>query len=224
MRKNNLKSWLFAGTGLLMGVWIAFQLNAVNETNRIYNRESSLNIFKEIQIVKTSNRDLNEILVELEREFANTNDREKALEGLKSEISKYEKISGIEALTGNGVEIRINKNVPALWLTDLVNDLFTAGAEAISINGIRFSSIYQGFDRMPNGQLLFGGEILKEPYTIKAIGQAEAISESLNEKEGFVERLKQSIKDIGVEVIARDKITVEAIATTAAEARKAISK
>ncbi len=194
-----------------MGLWIAWQLNAVDQANLAYNRESRLSIFKEIQIVKKSNQTLNETVVDLERELANSNDKAKALENLKNDIKKNQIIAGEVAVQGAGVEVRIEQNVAALWFTDAVNDLFTAGAEVISINGIRYAGDFQGFDKMPNGKILFGSEILTEPYIIQAIGDQAVLMDSLEQKGGFLDRITLSIPGVKVSGKKVDEIKINSL-------------
>jgi uncharacterized protein YlxW (UPF0749 family) len=211
----NDKSWraiFMLGTGLLMGGLFAFQAKSVGQASLSYSRDSRVSIFKEMQIVKKSNENLAEQQLELERELAAGDNKEKALENLKNEIEKYQLISGEKAAVGEGVEVTINGELEALWFTDMVNELFAAGAEAISINGMRLAPSNLGFDTMPNGQILFGGEILSPPFKFSAIGDSKNLAGSLNQQGGIVSRIQSYKPDYQITVTEQNKLELPAIA------------
>lgn len=191
MDKHNwIRAAFMLGTGVLMGSLFSFQSKSVSQANIYYNRESRISIFKEIQIVKKSNQNLTEQVSELEKELLASNDREQALSNIKKEIEKYQILSGILPAKGEGIKIIINGELEALWFTDLANELLAAGAEAISINGIRYSSGNLGFDTMPNGQILFGGEILNAPFQFEVIGDPKTLSNSISQSGGILTRIQ----------------------------------
>jgi uncharacterized protein YlxW (UPF0749 family) len=185
-----LRAGFLLGTGVLMGGLFAFQSKSVSQANIYYNRESRISIFKEIQIVKKSNQNLNEQVNELEKELVASSDREMALNNIKKEIEKYQVLSGLLPAKGEGIKIEISGELEALWFTDLANELFSAEAEAISINGIRLNPSNLGFDTMPNGQILFGGEILTAPFHFEVIGDAKTLASSINQSGGILGRIQ----------------------------------
>jgi uncharacterized protein YlxW (UPF0749 family) len=187
---NNLKRSVFMlSTGLLMGALFSFQSKSVSQANMYFNRESRINIFKEIEIFKQGNQNLSEQVSELQKELANSSDKEQALNSIKKEIDKYELLSGQKSVKGPGISVQISGELESLWFTDMVNELFSAGAEAISINGMRLGGDRSGFDTMPNGQILFGGEILTPPFKIEAIGDSKTLAGSLNQAGGIISRI-----------------------------------
>lgn len=176
-------------TGVLMGALFSFQSKSVSQANIYYNRESRINIFKEIEIFKQNNQNLSDQVAELQKELASSSDKEQALNIIKKEIDKYAILSGQKAASGPGVSVQISGELESLWFTDMVNELFSAGAEAISINGMRLADDRSGFDTMPNGQILFGGEILSPPFKFEAIGDSKTLAESLNQAGGIISRI-----------------------------------
>ncbi len=180
------------GTGVLMGGLFSFQSKSLSQANIYYNRESRISIFKEIQIVKKSNQSLNEQVIDLEKELAAGNDKETALKNIRKEIDKYEMVSGQKDLLGQGITIDINGEIEALWFTDLVNELFSAGAEGISVNGIRLADQNTGFDTMPNGQILFGGEILSAPFRLDVIGESKVLAGAVQQNGGIISRILEN--------------------------------
>lgn len=200
------------GTGLLIGGLFAFQSKSVSQANLTYNRESRISIFKEMQIVKKSNQNLSEQMNELEREVLASDNREVALENLAREIEKYQLLSGKKPVNGPGVSVKVEGEMEALWFTDMVNELFSAGAEAISVNGIRLAPGNLGFDTMPNGQVLFGGEILSPPFRFEAIGESTNLASSLLQNGGIISRLRAYRPEDTIEVVELDNLNLSPIA------------
>ena len=190
MTINTLKRAAFMlGTGLLMGSLFSFQSKSVSQANIYYNRESRINVFKEIEILKQGNQNLSDQAAELQKELVTSSDKGKALDAIKKEIDKYEILSGQKPASGPGVVVHVSGELEALWFTDMINELFSAGAEAISVNGMRLADDRSGFDTMPNGQILFGGDILSPPFTFEAIGNSQALYGALNQAGGIISRM-----------------------------------
>ena len=198
-------------TGLVMGGLFAFQSKSVSQANLSYSRESRISIFKEIQIVKKSNENLSEQALELEKELVASDDREQALENLRQQIEKYEVLTGKKPAAGEGVTVQISGELEAIWFTDLVNELFSAGAEAVSINGIRLAPENLGFDTIPNGQILFGGEILSPPFVFEAIGDSETIAGSLEQSGGIIPRIQAYQPDYSIILVRDEKLSLPAM-------------
>lgn len=201
MKLSNIQRTAFMlGTGVLMGSLFSFQSKSLSQANIYYNRESRISIFKEIQIVKKSNQNLNEQVIELEKELAAANDKETALKNIRKEIEKYQMVSGQKELSGQGITIEINGEIEALWFTDLINELFSAGAEGISVNGIRLADQNTGFDTMPNGQILFGGEILSAPFKLEVLGESKVLAGAIQQNGGIVNRILENKPGLEVTV------------------------
>lgn len=191
MDKNMLwRGGVMLGTGLLMGSLFSFQSKSVSDANAIYSRESRVNIFKEIQVVKKSNENLQDQIKELEKSLAEGNTKEAVLNSIKADISKYQILSAELPAKGKGISIEIGGELEAMWFTDLENELLSAGAEAISIDGIRVTPENMGFDTIPNGQILLGGDILSSPYHFEAIGDPKLLSGSINQTGGILSRIQ----------------------------------
>jgi uncharacterized protein YlxW (UPF0749 family) len=187
---NWMRAGFMLGTGVLMGSLFAFQSKSVSQANIYYNRESRISIFKEIQIVKKSTQNLSDQVNELEKELIVSSNKELALSNIKKEIEKYQVLSGELTAKGQGIKVDISGELETLWFTDLINELFSAGAEAISINGIRLNPLNAGFDTLPNGQILFGGEILRAPFHLEAIGDMKNLAGSIKQSGGIIARIQ----------------------------------
>jgi uncharacterized protein YlxW (UPF0749 family) len=204
MKKYSQPALIF--TGLLVGFLIVLQSRSFHLVEDIYGRDTRANAFHEIQVLKKTNENLQEEIKELESNVAQISDREQALKVVDDEIKKYTILAARSDVKGPGVEIILKENVPVIWLTDLVNELWSNGAEAVSINHIRLTNGTTGFDTIPNGQISLNGEILHLPYTLQAIGDKKVLIESLNQRQGILERLKESFPKLNLSLNQKEEI------------------
>jgi len=207
-KKGISKLLIFGTTGILMGVLFVSQSKSVNSASALYNRENRESIFKEIQIVKQSNDNLQKEMTRLTKELATSSNREEALKNVEMEINKYRIVDGLQAVKGQGIILIINGELPAMWLTDAVNELNSAGAEIISVNGQRITNTNIGFDIIPNGQILMDGTILQTPYQIKAIGNKDTLYNNLKSPGGFLQRIQNYKPSLKINLTKQNSLNI----------------
>jgi uncharacterized protein YlxW (UPF0749 family) len=193
-------------TSVLVGFLIVLQARSFTGVTDTIGRDTRADVFREIQILKNTNESLTDEIKDLEDQLAKTSNNEKALEDIKNEIEKYKIISGRVDISGPGITLKINNDIKAIWLTDITNELFSAGAEAVSVNNIRLTDATSGFDTIPNGQILLTGSIVKAPFTFSAIGDKKTLQEALEQPQGILQRMKQSIPGMDYALEQKDVI------------------
>lgn len=150
------------------------------------------NLYEELEAVNEE--------IEIERTSATKNNTE--LEELEKEITEMNKLLGLTDTKGKGVKILLkDSNILASnYLGDpndliihdkdimhIVNELFNAGAEAVSVNDIR---IVATSAIECNGTVIkIGGEKIGSPFEIKAIGYPELLA-NLKRPGGRLEKLE----------------------------------
>ena len=207
--KNNQLSILL--TAVLLGVLIVIQSRAFQDYGDVFSRNSRADVFREIQILKTTNEDLEEEIGDLEEQLAKLSDNQQALAAIREEAKRYEALTGRTDVSGEGVYLNINADVRAIWLTDIVNELFSAGAEAVSVNEIRLTEKTVGFDTIPSGQIVMNGVILKAPYAFAAIGDNGTLESALKQPGGILERMTQSLGGVDYTLETKDLVTIEKV-------------
>jgi uncharacterized protein YlxW (UPF0749 family) len=198
-------------TSVMLGFLIASQAKSFSDVGDIINRNSRADVFREIQILKNTNDSLNYEIKGLEEELSKVSNNQEALESVQKEIDKYRIITGRLDVSGPGISLKIQGDIKAIWLIDIVNELLSAGAEAVSVNSIRLSNKTIGFDTIPNGQIMLNSVLLNEPYTIEAIGDKQVLNEALSQVGGIIERMGSSLKDVNVELEEKDFVKMEQI-------------
>lgn len=140
--------------------------------------------------------------------------------GVKNQITKNNALLGLTEVKGSGIIIKLDDNrdvneedvinissylVHEQDLIHIINELFNAGADAISINGKR---IVQTTSILCDGNILrINGEMVGVPIEIKAIGYPERLYYNVAVRQGGY--LKLMARDgVVVEVERRDDITV----------------
>ncbi len=207
--KNNQLSILL--TAVALGILIVVQARSYEEVSDVISRNTRADVFREIQILKTTNETLGDEIDDLQEQLDKISNNQEALDSVKAEIEKYRILTGRVDVSGPGVTMKIDGEIKAIWLTDIVNELFSAGAEAVSVNSIRLTNKTIGFDTIPNGQILLNGVILNKPYEISAIGEKTVLKEALEQPEGIIERMNRSVNDAVIELVEKDFIKMEKV-------------
>jgi uncharacterized protein YlxW (UPF0749 family) len=140
-----------------------------------------------------------------------------ATEVMARELAQFRMVLGLVPVEGPGVVVVVAEarpvhvgvlppEVQAQDLIGLANELWSAGAEAMSINGIRVLAT-TGV-RQEDGAISVGGTPVAAPYRIAAIGNPAALQAALAIRGGFVEGLRSV--GLRVEVHARDRLRLPA--------------
>lgn len=135
-------------------------------------------------------------------------DDEKAGELLADDLENSKMLLGLTDVEGAGVIITITDNsekqVDSTDLLDLVNELNSAGAEAISINGQRIVPMTDIFD--VNDFVVIKEKRVTSPYVIKAIGDVTYLQSALSIKKGYLDEHKTNGYTISIK--SDEKITI----------------
>ena len=148
---------------------------------------------------------------------------EKTAQLLESELEQLNEILGKTDVEGEGIMIVLEDKggtqlsedvtVKSIGIEDLlliVNDLFAAGAEAISINDQRIVAMSDIFN-IGSGDEAFikvNGERIISPYIIKAIGNQNYLESAVIGKGGRVDVLKGLGHEVSIEKTNK-KIKIE---------------
>lgn len=102
-------------------------------------------------------------------------------EYLRNYSSVQQILAGTVPVHGPGVEVNVDDpqmEIASHHMVHMLEELRNAGAEAVSLNGVRLiASSY--FLETPGG-IIVDGELLKEPYRWKAIGNAATLAGALD--------------------------------------------
>jgi uncharacterized protein YlxW (UPF0749 family) len=120
-----------------------------------------------------------------------------AAETMAQELAQLRLILGLTPVEGPGVLVRLQSaqaggvlpvQVRAADLAGLVNELWSAGAEAIAVNDVRVLAT-TGF-RDHADDVLVGAVAMRPPFVVAAIGEPLTLQTALSLRGGFVEGLE----------------------------------
>jgi len=211
LKGNFVQKALLLIVSIALGFLIMTQSKYFGSYVSSYGRNEGENIFRKLQILKTTNEELEEEVGLLETQLEEASSQAKALDSIEKEIRKIQKLAGEVDIWGPGVELEIDEDLSAVWFVDIVNELLSSGAEAVSINDIRLTDSTSGFDVLPNGQIMLHSVILSKPYTFKAIGEKSVLSKALTLQGGIIDRLKKNYSSIKYTLNEVDRIEMSAI-------------
>lgn len=225
MRNNEANIFVFIAS-IIIGILIAMNISFTRENkttflsskqyqdayayrNELLNNLSNLND----EYIRYSNK--------LRKYENNAKDKKKIIEQINEEVLANKKIIGFTELEGPGIKISLEdastefvEDVTEYELrlihnndmTKVVNDLMNAGAEGISINGLRVvasTGIYC------NGAFLrINGIQVCAPFYINAIGNKDALKNYMLADENHLKSL--ILRGIQVDVEENDDIKVPA--------------
>lgn len=116
-----------------------------------------------------------------------------SLANIQEQLTTLLEVNGSLPVKGPGVEVEFSGETPLLYLdlVDLVNELWSSGAEGISVNNQRVTaetSFY--FKETDSGIFLtVNGQPLKYPVVIKAVGNPNMLEKGLTFPGGIVDNL-----------------------------------
>lgn len=200
------------GTVILIdGVKIGnpFTIKAIGDSETIYGaltrNKGYLETLKkdglEINIEKNENVDIAKTNREDLYEYYNKGNVEK--------LYLSNQFVGKSDMYGKGVEIIIEENsakLTALSFLQIVNDLNSAGAKAISINGNRITNMTDMMD-ISSTYILINSIPIKGPFIIDVIGNQEKILEVLDYSNSYITKIKE--KGNNVDIFYIDNLKIE---------------
>ena len=139
------------------------------------------------------------------------NDNEASSELVDEELKESNILVGKTDVYGPGVIVTLNNTSDFQYiaedLIELVNEVRNAGAEAISINGIRVLANTDIVDLFDYSVIGINLQRIESPYVVKAIGDKEYMSSVLNLKgSGFVDRYNTLGRSVSLEIENRVEI------------------
>ena len=148
-----------------------------------------------------ANKQLLDTQTKIEEYYATMENNEEAATLLEKELTQANMRLGKLPVTGKGIIVTLQDSeyakIDDYDIYKLINELRLAGAEAISVNGIRVTALTDVKTLAP-GFLHIDGNPIQSPYTIKAIGDQKYLESSITQKTyGYMDYGIKSYDKIG---------------------------
>lgn len=191
MRKSRFGIVALTAVGLVLGLLAVTQYRAQDVFSRTLTAENASSLTTLIAQISDRNSALrDEILslqLRLDAAHGRTQSSEATVRELREQFQQLEVAAAATPVSGAGVEVRIEGPFDDRALSDLINELRNAGAEAIGVNGARLGP-RAWFAKVDNG-IVVDGRTMTTPYRVQAIGASDTISVALTRVGGIVGQL-----------------------------------
>ena len=211
--KNIIFGIIFLTTVIVVSI-IVLQLKTINFTD-IKSLEAMRDgeLKAEITNLNSKNKELEDKIKDLDKNISvyNQSVREKvnAPKLIQDELKQTERYLGYTNAEGEGLSITLsdndNKSIDYNDLLMLVNQLWIAGAEAVSVNDERIVSTTE-IVPVEGKNIFINTKKQSSPYVIKAIGNKKHLESALTVKNGFINEMLANGKSIKYKV--EDKIEI----------------
>lgn len=233
--KNNEASLFVFIASIIIGILISLNINFNKTYNRVF---LSTKQYQDAYNEKTRLRnDISKMLDEYEEmekklykyEYGNDN-QAVMLQELYSELDKNKMLIGKFDVEGEGITIKLtdgsnnfdpesgenilDKIIHNYDITNVINDLRSAGAEAISINGQRVIDTTEVYCDGP--LLRVNGVKIAAPFYINAIGNKEVLKSYMLAEENYI-NLVLLYRGINVELREENSIKIQAYSNSTAK-------
>lgn len=216
--------WQVTALSLILGIMLALALRTTAHIRSAGLPDRGFNDLKEIRTqnakLEQERNKLREAVAELGKQTAT---EKNSGDDLRLQLAEYRALTGYSGVKGEGVEVVLRDSpkgqnpLPGTELQDylldvnvdvkgIVNELWAAGAEAISITGRggpteRFV-VTSTVQADPQGARI-NGRVLAGPYTIRAIGNRKELRAALEMPEGIV--AKRGLRELEMIVLKENQ-------------------
>lgn len=178
-----------AAMALFLGVLVVSQFRSREAYSRTLQQQTPESLATLIANLNDRNRQLREEIFDLrlrvERAQGSVAGGRGSLEESERQLSQLLVFSARSRVSGPGIAVRIDGPFDERALSDLVNELRNAGAEAISVNDHRVGP-RTWFGPGSAGAIVADGAEVSGPWTVRAIGDADVLHVAMTRTGGIV--------------------------------------
>ena len=199
MKNNEANIFVFIAS-IIVGIMISLNISFSNKKTTVYldskHYEEASNtknkLYDDLDIL---NNQYNLDYQKLAQYQSAGASNDKVIQEMQTELAKNRMIFGTTKMHGPGIKITLDdahmenrdqvENIVHFYdIAQIINDLKSAGAEAMSINGIRITDksrvdCFSVFVKVNDVELT-------SPYTIEAIGNKDVLYEHINRDDGYL--------------------------------------
>ena len=130
------------------------------------------------------------------------------VDDLTEDLAAIRAWSGLTPVAGQGIAVTVHGSIGGDGIDDLLNEIRNAGAEAISIDGVRIVSgvVVAGAP----GALSVGNQALGEAFEIRAIGSPQIMTGTLTRTGGVIAQIGATYPLVSITVTPVDRLTLPA--------------
>ncbi len=174
---------------LFLGVLVVSQYRSREAFSRTLQQETPEQLTRLIADLNDRNRQLRseifDLRLGLELAQGSIASGRGSLEGSEKQLGQLRVFAARSRVTGPGIGVRVEGQFDERALSDLVNELRNAGAEAIAVNETRVGP-RSWFGPGSSGTLVVDGREVRGPWIVRAIGDADVLYVAMTRTGGIV--------------------------------------
>jgi uncharacterized protein YlxW (UPF0749 family) len=187
-RTNGGAIWA-AIIALFLGFAAVTQVHSQDVYSRSLNLETPSALTTLIANLSETNNELRNEIFDLRRDVSDARDSVANGKGTLTEaqrqLAQLRVFSAQSAVSGPGISVKIDGAFDERALSDLVNELRNAGAEAIAVNEMRVGP-KSYFTGTPDRSLAVDGRPLRGPWTVRAVGSPDVVYVAMTRTGGII--------------------------------------
>lgn len=187
--RSNSGSIALTIVALFLGLLAVTQVRAQDVYSRSLQLETPASLTTLIAGLAERNNALRDEIVELKVRTTTARDAISSGRGSLTEaerqVVQLRVFEGQSAVSGPGISVRIDGAFDDRALSDLVNELRNAGAEAIAVNSTRVGP-RSWFGATGDGSLSVDGSSVRGPWVVRAIGAADVMHVAMTRTGGII--------------------------------------
>jgi uncharacterized protein YlxW (UPF0749 family) len=201
---------------LFLGVLAVTQIQAQEVYSRSLQLETPASLTTLIANLSERNNAIREEILDLRRRTETARDAIASGKGSLTEgerqLSQLRVFAGMSAVSGTGITVRIDGAFDERALSDLVNELRNAGAEAIAVNSARVGP-RSHFSATPDRVLTVDSVAVRGPWQVRAVGSTEVMYVAMTRTGGIIGQFELIYKGTHFDVSRDSALDVPALAT-----------
>src|SRR3989442_1019921 len=199
MRTNSGAIWA-AIIALFLGVAVVTQFRSQDVYSRSLNLETPSSLTTLIANLSETNNELRNEISDLraviDAQDSVSSGRGSLTEGQR-QVAQLRVFSAQSAVSGPGVAIKVDGAFDERALSDLVNELRNAGAEAISVNNLRVGP-RSYFAATTDRSIAVDGHQLRGPWMVRAVGAPDVVYVAMTRTGGIIGQFELIYPNTGI--------------------------
>jgi uncharacterized protein YlxW (UPF0749 family) len=201
---------------LFLGVLAVTQIQAQDVYSRSLQLETPASLTTLIANLSERNNAIKDEILDITRRTQTARDaiasgRGSLAEG-ERQLSQLRVFAGMSAVSGAGISVRVDGAFDERALSDLVNELRNAGAEAIAVNTARVGP-RSWFGSTPDRALTVDTVAVRGPWQVRAVGSPEVMYVAMTRTSGIIGQFELIYKDTRFAVSKETALELPALAT-----------
>ena len=194
---------------VLMGVLLSLQVRSFKKVTSLIERGDEKNVLSQLRLFQRANEELRSQVQSEEKALDETRTKI-SQESLEDELKTLRALSGEEAVFGEGIEVSFDRAVNSFWVTDMIAQLVSSGAEAVAINDRRVTTATAGL-RDVGGGFLMRNEFLRPSFHLSIIGPRKELRDAIGQNGGLIDRLQKAYPGITVFVTEKERLFIPSL-------------